>query len=70
MVPKNNPNYSNFPDCLPYTRTAPAPHPKCKLGSREQANQVTSFLDASIIYGTTIQQAQALRTFRNDKEKS
>ncbi|VIO94957.1 Uncharacterized protein BM_BM8113 [Brugia malayi] len=65
MVPKNDPNYSNLPDCLSYTRTAPAPHPNCKLGSREQANQVTSFLDASIIYGTTIQQARAIRTFKN-----
>ncbi|CAG9530045.1 unnamed protein product [Cercopithifilaria johnstoni] len=67
IVPKNDPNYSDFLSCLPYTRTTPAPRPECELGPREQANQVTSFLDASVIYGSTIKRAHALRTFRSGR---
>uniref|UniRef100_A0A1I7VIL9 peroxidase n=1 Tax=Loa loa TaxID=7209 RepID=A0A1I7VIL9_LOALO len=67
LVTKSDPSYSGFLDCLPYMRTAPAPRPKCELGPREQANQATSFLDASTIYGSTVQQARALRTFKNGK---
>uniref|UniRef100_A0A915Q467 peroxidase n=1 Tax=Setaria digitata TaxID=48799 RepID=A0A915Q467_9BILA len=65
MILKDDPNYNSFLNCIPYSRTAPAPRPNCKLGSREQINQATSFLDASAIYGSTVRRARALRTFRN-----
>lgn len=55
----------NSSKCLPYSRTIPALHKNCALGFRKQANQATSYLDASNIYGSTIQRARALRTFHN-----
>uniref|UniRef100_A0AC35EY08 Peroxidase n=1 Tax=Panagrolaimus sp. PS1159 TaxID=55785 RepID=A0AC35EY08_9BILA len=47
--------------CLPYTRSLPAPRNLCRLGHREQINTVTSFLDASTIYGSSKEQLEKLR---------
>uniref|UniRef100_A0A183H7U6 Peroxidasin n=1 Tax=Onchocerca flexuosa TaxID=387005 RepID=A0A183H7U6_9BILA len=51
--------------CLPYVRTATSPRENCSLGPREQVNQATSFLDASHIYGNTVERANKLRAYRD-----
>lgn len=51
--------------CLSYARSVVAPRENCSLGHREQANQATSYLDGSHIYGSTTGKARKLRSFKN-----
>ncbi|CAD6211177.1 GSCOCT00010964001.3-RA-CDS [Cotesia congregata] len=58
----------NYPGCMEYTRSAPHPgniYQGCKLGSRQQMNQATSFLDLSPIYGNSEQITASLRANRS-----
>jgi hypothetical protein len=60
------------PDCAPiplpgndhFIRSSPAPRKDCSLGPRDPINQVTSFIDASSIYGSTIEEQLSLRLGR------
>lgn len=47
--------------CMEFVRSAPAP--TCCIGYREQLNQVTAFIDASVIYGIEEETVRKLRTF-------
>ncbi|CDW55319.1 An peroxidase domain containing protein, partial [Trichuris trichiura] len=54
-------------DCIPYSRTLAALNSNCSLGERQQANQATSFLDASMIYGNDGKTAALLRSYKDGK---
>ncbi|XP_046489875.1 peroxidase [Neodiprion pinetum] len=45
--------------CMEFVRSAPAP--QCRIGPRQQLNQVSAFIDASVVYGATEPSAQYLR---------
>uniref|UniRef100_A0A7M4EK91 Eosinophil peroxidase n=1 Tax=Crocodylus porosus TaxID=8502 RepID=A0A7M4EK91_CROPO len=62
-IPRNDPRIKNTNDCIPFTRSAPA----CSMGSavREQINALTSFLDASMVYGSEVPLANKLRNRNN-----
>ncbi|KAF7287487.1 hypothetical protein GWI33_001451 [Rhynchophorus ferrugineus] len=46
--------------CMEFVRSAPAP--TCCLGPREQMNQVTAFIDGSVVYGADENTVKSLRT--------
>lgn len=53
--------------CLEFVRSGPAPREDCGFGPREQLSQVTSFIDASMVYSSSVQHSNSLRIFRNGK---
>ncbi|XP_031354736.1 chorion peroxidase-like [Photinus pyralis] len=49
--------------CMEFVRSAPTSRIDCDLGWREQINQVTSYIDASTVYGSDPDVSDLLRTF-------
>uniref|UniRef100_A0A8D0G1L8 Eosinophil peroxidase n=1 Tax=Sphenodon punctatus TaxID=8508 RepID=A0A8D0G1L8_SPHPU len=62
-IPPNDPRIKNQSDCIPFIRSAPA----CTGGTaiRNQINALTSFLDASMVYGSEVPLAERLRNRTN-----
>ncbi|KAG9509771.1 Chorion peroxidase [Fragariocoptes setiger] len=62
LLPDNDPFYAKFQvGCMNLVRNAPAPPIGCRLRHREQLNQLTHFIDGSMIYGNDADQAISLR---------
>ncbi|XP_011866914.1 PREDICTED: uncharacterized protein LOC105561494 isoform X2 [Vollenhovia emeryi] len=51
--------------CLEFLRSGPAPKEGCEFGPRDQLSQVTSYLDASMVYSSNAMHSDSLRLFRN-----
>src|SRR5256885_9858242 len=61
LIPPDDPFYGEWEeDCLNFVRTAPCA--QCKMGPREQVNQITAFIDASMVYGSTENETRSLWT--------
>lgn len=71
LLPDNDPFYARFNvGCMNLVRNAPSPPIGCRLRAREQLNQLTHFIDGSMIYGNDEQQALSLRQFQGGLLKS
>ncbi|XP_059471181.1 uncharacterized protein LOC132194111 [Neocloeon triangulifer] len=55
-------NFKHEKKCQEYVRSATAPRIGCTLGPREQLNKATSYLDGSVVYGNSYEEAKFLRT--------
>ncbi|KAF4518020.1 hypothetical protein B566_EDAN009253 [Ephemera danica] len=69
QVMKEDPFYAQYNvTCIDFVRSAAAP--TCSLGPREQLNQVTPYIDGSVVYGGDVEMAMDLRTFQGGLLKS
>lgn len=69
-IPEDDEFYSQYNvTCLRFVRSASC-SANCKLGPRQQINQLTGFIDGSNIYGSTENGTAALRSFIDGKLKS
>lgn len=56
-----DPNYDRYNiTCMNFIRSAPAPTDR--FGPRQQLNQVSAFIDGSVIYGNTQAKVESLRS--------
>lgn len=62
-------NTTRHERCQEFVRSGSAVRTGCSLGPREQMNQVTSFIDASTIYGSTSQETSVLREWEGGRLK-
>ncbi|RWS11097.1 Peroxidase-like protein, partial [Dinothrombium tinctorium] len=61
LVPHDDPFYGEWEEnCLNFVRTAMCS--QCRLGPREQMNQITSFIDGSQVYGSMENETRSLWT--------
>lgn len=65
---KGDPYFDDYNvTCMNFVRSVPAP--TNRLGTREQYNQATAIIDGSVVYGSTEEKVNSLRTFNDGKLK-
>ncbi|XP_021361183.1 myeloperoxidase-like [Mizuhopecten yessoensis] len=60
-IPPNDDHFEG--KCMNMVRSAPAVGPDCAIGAREQMNKVTSYIDASAVYGSSREEEAFLRAY-------
>ncbi|XP_017488317.1 PREDICTED: chorion peroxidase-like, partial [Rhagoletis zephyria] len=66
IIPRRDPFYSRFNRrCNNFVRNAVGMKNNCNLGYREQTNVITSYLDASMVYGNQENRSRIVRTFKD-----
>ncbi|XP_033757666.1 lactoperoxidase-like [Pecten maximus] len=58
-IPRGDPRFTS--NCMNFVRSAMAPSPLCDMGVRNQINEHTSYIDASMVYGSSQQTQNRLR---------
>nr|UYM80461.1 mantle peroxidase-like protein [Novocrania anomala] len=66
-IPADDPVFKD--KCMNFVRSQEASNLGCTLGYREQINQITSYIDASQIYGSSLEEFAQLRSFEDGKLK-
>lgn len=64
QIPPNDPRIKNQRDCIPFFRSSPA-CTESNITIRNQINALTSFVDASMVYGSEDPVATKLRNLTN-----
>lgn len=63
--PRNDPvYYLKGRNCMEFVRSLPAARRNCRFGPREQINDVSAYMDASHVYGSTAERSSVLRLYR------
>ncbi|XP_076230763.1 peroxidase isoform X2 [Calliopsis andreniformis] len=70
IVSDQDPVYGeHYVRCMNYVRSLPVLRSECTFGPAEQMNQVSHFLDGSMIYGSTLKKSRELREFEGGRLK-
>ncbi|XP_078665668.1 myeloperoxidase-like [Branchiostoma floridae x Branchiostoma belcheri] len=60
-IPSDDPDFAAESRCLPFARSRSCPNEGCHMGRRQQLNQLTAFVDASNVYGSSDEEIEELR---------
>ncbi|CAH1257377.1 PXDN [Branchiostoma lanceolatum] len=66
-VSTDDEDFSSTP-CITFARSRSSPNEGCRMGPRQQINQITAFIDASNVYGSSEEEMEALRDTEEPEE--
>merc|ERR1712223_2376735 len=68
-IPADDPFWKGKRRCMEFTRSTTTPNQLCPLEPRQQPNQITHWLDASNVYGSSEEELEMLRTHKDGQMK-
>ena len=69
-LPKDDPFFKYFKrTCMEFARIVPSLKAGCPLGPRNQANQISAYIDGNFIYGSSQERASSLRAKKGGRMK-